>query len=160
MTELLRQGYQPRKKKPTIPPCAKTRPTWNTRPYGRSACPSAKSDLDPAGTPSKGATYIGCHALVLGNVVVASARGNHPPLLGQLPERTMASALLKMLKTTATEVRKIQIEDAVYNYRAALAVREDPQWRGIGNLPINSRSGRRSREVGVLNSKNKGRIRW
>ena len=42
----------------------------------------------------KGAAYIGCHALVLGRVVAASARGNLPSLLERLPERPMASAFL------------------------------------------------------------------
>ena len=34
----------------------------------------------------KGAAYIGCHALVLGRVIAASARGNLPFLLERLPE--------------------------------------------------------------------------
>ena len=38
----------------------------------------------------KGAAYIGYHALVLGCVVAASARGNLPSLLERLPERPMA----------------------------------------------------------------------
>ena len=36
----------------------------------------------------KGAAYIGCHALVLGRVVAASARGNLPPLLGTAASAT------------------------------------------------------------------------
>ena len=51
----------------------------------------------------KGAAYIGCHALVLGRVVAASARGNLPSLLERLPERPMASTLLEEPKIVATE---------------------------------------------------------
>ena len=54
----------------------------------------------------KGAAYIGCHALVLGHVVAASARGNLPPLLERLPERPMASALIEELKIVATEAKR------------------------------------------------------
>ena len=61
----------------------------------------------------KGATYIGCHALVLGRVVAASARGNLPSLLERPPERPMASELLEELKIVATEAKRSQIEDAV-----------------------------------------------
>ena len=61
----------------------------------------------------KGAAYIGCHAFVLGRVVVASTRGNLPSVLERLLERLMASALFEELKTVATEVKKSQIEDAV-----------------------------------------------
>ena len=50
-------------------------------------------------TSIKGAAYIGCHALVLGRVVAASARGHLLSLLDQLPERPMASALIEELKT-------------------------------------------------------------
>ena len=53
----------------------------------------------------KGAAYIGCHALVLGRVVAASARGNLPSLLERLPERPMASALIEELKIVATEAK-------------------------------------------------------
>ena len=56
----------------------------------------------------KGAAYIGCHALVLGLVVAASARGNLPSLLEQLPERPMAPALLEELKIVATETKRSQ----------------------------------------------------
>ena len=62
----------------------------------------------------KGAAYIGCHALALGLVTAASARGNLPSLLiTRIPERSMASAMLEVLKTLATEVERSQIEDAV-----------------------------------------------
>ena len=54
----------------------------------------------------KGAAFIGCHALVLGRVVAASARGNLPSLLERLPERPMASALLEELKIVATEAKR------------------------------------------------------
>ena len=59
----------------------------------------------------KGTIYIGCHALVLGRIVTASARGNLPSLLERLPERPMASALPEELKTVATEAKRSQIED-------------------------------------------------
>ena len=61
----------------------------------------------------EGAAYIGCHAVVLGRFITASARRNLPFLLERLPEQPMASALVIELKTVATEVKKSQIEDAV-----------------------------------------------
>ena len=84
----------------------------------------------------KGAAYIGCHALVLGRVVAASARGNLPSLLERLPERPMASALIEELKIVATEAKRTQIENAVGSSWAALAAEEDPQGRGIGTLLV------------------------
>ena len=89
----------------------------------------------------KGAAYIGCHALVLGRVVVASARGNLPSHLERLPERPMASALLEELKIVATEAKRSQIEDAVGSSWAALAAEEDPQGRGIGTLLVEAGAG-------------------
>ena len=89
----------------------------------------------------KGAAYIGCHALVLGRVVAASARGNLPSLLERLPERPMASALLEELKIVATEAKRSQIEDAVGSSWAALAAEEDPQGRGIGTLLVEAGAG-------------------
>ena len=88
-----------------------------------------------------GAAYIGCHALVLGRVVAASARGNLPSLLERLPERPMASALLEELKIVATEAKRSQIEDAVGSSWAALAAEEDPQGRGIGTLLVEAGAG-------------------
>ena len=79
----------------------------------------------------KGAEYIGCHALVLGRVVAASARGNLPALLERLPERPMASTLLEELKIVATEAKRSQIEDAVGSSWAALAAEEE-EGRGGG----------------------------
>ena len=128
-------------------------------------------------TSIKGAAYIGCHALVLGRVVAASARGNLPSLLERLPERPMASALIEVLKIVATEAKKTQIEDAVGRSWAALAAEEDPQGRGIGTLLVEAGAGGgRGREegrggrvaggreggvgAGVLDSENNGRIRW
>ena len=89
----------------------------------------------------KGAAYIGCHALVLGRIVAASARGNLPSLLERLPERPMASALLEELKIVATEAKRSQIEDAVGSSWAALAAEEDPQGRGIGTLLVEAGAG-------------------
>ena len=89
----------------------------------------------------KGAAYIGCHALVLGRVVAAPARGNLPSLLERLPERPMASALLEELKIVATEAKRSQIEDAVGSSWAALAAEEDPQGRGIGTLLVEAGAG-------------------
>ena len=57
----------------------------------------------------KGAAYIGCHALVLGRVVAASARGNLTYLLERLPERPMASALIEELKIVVTEAKRSQM---------------------------------------------------
>ena len=84
----------------------------------------------------KGAVYIGCHALVLGRIVPASARGNLPSLLERLPERPMASALIEELKIVATEAKRTHIEDAVGSSWMALAAEEDPQGRGIGTLLV------------------------
>ena len=89
----------------------------------------------------KGAAYIGCHALVLGRAVAASARGNLPSLLERLPERPMASALIEELKIVATETKRTQIEDAVGSSWAALAAEEDPQGRGIGTLLVEAGAG-------------------
>ena len=84
----------------------------------------------------KGTAYIGCHALALGRVVAASARGNLPSLFEWLPERPMASAPLQELKTVATVVKRSQIEDAVSSSWAALAAEEDPQGREIRTLLV------------------------
>ena len=124
----------------------------------------------------KGAAYIDCHALVLGRVVAASARGNLPSLLERLPERPMASALLEELKIVATEAKRSQIEETVGSSWAALAAEEDPQGRGIGPLLIvkagagggggggggERGAGGRGGGVGagVLDIENNGRIRW
>ena len=89
----------------------------------------------------KGAAHIGCHALVLGRVVAASARGNLPSLLERLPERPMASALIEGLKTVATEAKRSQIEDAVGSSWIALAAETGPQGRGIGTLLVEARAG-------------------
>ena len=89
----------------------------------------------------KGAEYIGSHALVLGRVVAASARGNLPSLLERLPERPMASALLEELKIVATEAKRSQIEDAVGSSWAALAAEEDPQGRGRGTILVEAGAG-------------------
>ena len=88
----------------------------------------------------KGAAYIGCHALVLGRVVAASARGNLPSLLERLPRRPMASALIEELEIVATEAKITQIEDAVGSSWAALAAEEDPRERDRNS---SSRSGNR-----------------
>ena len=89
----------------------------------------------------KGAAYIDCHALALGRVVVASARGNLPSLLERLPERPMASALIEELKTVATEAKRSQIEDAAGSSWAALAAEEDPQGGGTGTLLVEAGAG-------------------
>ena len=82
----------------------------------------------------KGASYIGCHALVLGRVVAAFARENLSFIRERLPERPMASALIEELKTVATEAERSQIENVSGSLRAALAVEEGPQGRGTGIL--------------------------
>ena len=53
----------------------------------------------------------------------------------------MASALIEELKIVATEAKKSQIEDAVGSSWAALAVKEDPQGRGIGTLLVEAGEG-------------------
>ena len=82
----------------------------------------------------KGAVYIGCHALVLGRVVAAFARGKIPSLLERPPERPMASALIEELKAVATKAKRSQIEEAEVSSWATLAAEEDPQGRGRGTL--------------------------
>ena len=82
----------------------------------------------------KGAAYICCHALILGRVVAAFARGNIPSLLERLPERPMVSALIEELKTMATEAKRSQIEDAVGSSWVALAAEEGPQEEGAWEL--------------------------
>ena len=104
--------------------------------------PIREGDLGLTSSSSiKGAAYIGCHALVLGRVVAASARGNRPSLLERLPGRPMASALLEELKIVATEAKRSQIEDAVGSSWAALAAEEGPQGRGIGTLLVEAGAG-------------------
>ena len=114
----------------------------------------------------KGAVYIGCHALVLGRVVAASARGNLPSLLERLPERSMGSAPTEELKTVSTEAKRSQIDDVVGSSWVALSVEEDPQGRGMGNLLVEAGAGGRGGGgkgggvgAGVLDSENNGRIR-
>ena len=85
------------------------------------------------------------------------------------------SALIKELKTVATEAKRSQIEDAVSSSWAALAAEEDPQGRGIGTLLVEAgagggggraegrgRDGGKGRGVGagVLDSENNGKTRW
>ena len=117
----------------------------------------------------KGAAHIGCHALVLGRVVAASARRNLPSLLERLPERPMASVLIEELKIVAIEAKRTQIENEVGSSRTSLAVEEDSQGRGIGTLLVEGGAGGgggggegRGGGVGtgVLDSENTGRIRW
>ena len=105
----------------------------------------------------KGAAYIGCHALVLGLVVAASARRNLPSLLERLPERPMASARIEELRIVATEAKRSQTEDVESSCSlAAHAAEEDPQGRGIGTLPAEAggwgggggREGRSGGEMG------------
>ena len=89
----------------------------------------------------KGAAYVGCHALVLGRVVAASARRNLPSLLERLPQRPIASTLTKELKIVATEAKRSEIEDAVGSSWAALAAEEDPLGGGIGTLLVEAGAG-------------------
>ena len=116
----------------------------------------------------KGTTQIGCHALVLGRVVAASARGNLPYLLERLPERPMASALTEELKAVATEAKRSQINYAMGSSWTALAAEEDPQGRetvywskreqeegGGGTAGRGGEAG-----AGVSDSENNGEIRW
>ena len=89
----------------------------------------------------EGAAYIGCHALVLGRVVAASARGNLPSLLERLPEQPMASARIEELKIVATKAKRTQIKDAVGSSWTALAADEDLQGRGMGTLLVEAGAG-------------------
>ena len=107
--------------------------------------PIREGDLALTSSSSiKGATYIGCHALVLGHVVAASAWGNLPSLLERLPKRPMASALIVDLSTVATEVKRSQIEDALGSSWAALG-------GGVGAVVLNSvSSGRIHRQPSLI----------
>ena len=101
------------------------RPTWDTRPYGRPTCPSEKAALDlPAPAPSNTRPTSVATPSSWNVSPPPPPGGNLSPLLGQLPEQPMASALLGELKTVATEVKKSQMEDAVGNTRVALPVEE------------------------------------
>ena len=84
----------------------------------------------------KSAAYIGCHALILGRVVAASARGDLSSLFERLPERPMTSAFLGKLKTVATEVSRSTLEEAVGSSWGALAAEEDPHGREVGTLLV------------------------
>ena len=105
----------------------------------------------------KGVAYIDWHALVLGRVVAASARGNLLSLLERQPERPMASAFIEELKTVAIEAKRSQIEDAVGSSWAALAAEEGPQGRGIGTLLVEAGAG--GRRGGVKGRGGDGRER-
>ena len=81
----------------------------------------------------------------------------------------MALALIRELKTVATEAKRSQIEDAVGGSWASLAAEEDHHERGIGTLLVEAGAGGgggggggRGGGVGagVLNSENNWRIRW
>ena len=99
----------------------------------------------------KGAAYIGCHALILGRVVTASASGNLPFLLERLPERPMASALPEELKTVPTKVKRSQMEDAV---GSSWAVGRGPsRKRDINSTGRSGSKRRRSGWVGALKKK-------
>ena len=122
----------------------------------------------------KGVAYTGCHALVMGCVVAASAPGGLPSLLERLRERPMASVLIEELKTATSEAKRSQIEDPVGSSRAVLAAEEDPQRKGIRTLLVEARGGGgwlgeergggreggEGRGGGMLDSENNGRIRW
>ena len=82
----------------------------------------------------KGAAYIGCHALVLGRVVAAFARGNLSFIRERLSERPMASALIEELKIVATEAERSQIENLSGSLWTTLAMEEGPRGRGTGTL--------------------------
>ena len=125
--------------------------------------PIRKGDLGLTSSSSiKGAAYIGYHALVLGRVVAAFARGILPFLLKRLSERPMASALIEALKTVATEAKRNQLEDAVGSSRAALAAEEDPQGRGIGSLLVEAGAGvgGGGRWGGSVGQREQWGIRW
>ena len=88
----------------------------------------------------KSAACIGCHALVLGCVVAASAQGSLPPIFERLPERPMSSALIEELKTVANEANRSQNEDVVGSSWAALVAEDDTQERVIGILLVKERA--------------------
>ena len=77
----------------------------------------------------------------------------------------MASALIEELKTVATEAKISQIENAMGTLWAAVAVKEDPQGRGIRLLLVEAGAGEMGERgggvgAGVLDRDNNGRIRW
>ena len=54
----------------------------------------------------------------------------------------MVPAVIRELKTVATEAKRSQKEDAVGSSWAALAAEDDPQGRGIGTLLVEAGEGR------------------
>ena len=53
----------------------------------------------------------------------------------------MASELIEELKTVAIDVKRRQIEDAMGSSWAALAVKKDPQERGMGSPLVEAGAG-------------------
>ena len=122
----------------------------------------------------KGAASVGCHVLVLERVIAASIRGNLPSIPERQPERPIASSLIEELKTVVTDAKRRQKRDAMGSSWTALAVKENPQRRGIGTLLVQAgtRGGREGAKgsgrgggekgdlgAGALISENNGRIR-
>ena len=141
MTERPRQGYQ-RQWVPHDPTVCQNQMYLGHDALRQAHLPIREGGLGLTSSISiKGAAYIGCHALVLGRVVAASARGNLPSLLERLPERPVASVLIEELKIVAPEAKRTQIEDAVGSSWAALAAEEGPQGRGIGTLLVEAGAG-------------------
>ena len=125
VTELSWQGYQPRRKKPTILPCARVRPIWDTSPYGRLICPSEKASLYlPADIPSTAQLTSVAMPWVWDMLSLPPPRGTFHSFSNGC-EQYMVSALFREWKTVATVVKTSQIEDAVGSSLAARAVGED-----------------------------------
>ena len=108
--------------------------------------PIRKYDLGLTNSnPIIGAAYVGCHDLILGRVITTSARGNHPFFLERLPDRPVASALLKELKTVNTNGKRSQIEEAVDSLWAVWRRRGPSMEREMDSTGrIGSRSRRRA----------------
>ena len=86
---------------PAIPLCAKIRPTWGTRPYGRPTCQSEKAASGlPAAAPSKVRHISAATPWPWGVSSLPPPGGTLLPLLERLPERPMASVLIDALNFT------------------------------------------------------------
>ena len=106
--------------------------------------PIREGGLGLTSSPSiKGATYIGCHALVLERVIAASTLGSISSLLERLSERPMAAALLAELKTASTDINKSQIKECSGQFVGSLGGGKGPSKER--DRDSTSRSGSRKR---------------
>ena len=159
--ELLRQGYQPRRKSPRFHRVRKP-DLPGTR--GPTAGPPAHPRTRRGHTSSnsiKGSAYIGYHALVLGRVVAASARGNFPSRLErgyQSQERRKRRCSAQFLGSSGGGRLPSREKERESTGQSASRRRRRMGWaRGGGG---EGRKGGRGERARVLNSENIGKIRW